>query len=489
MRVVEHIITGQKHNNVSIDEIISSYDDFTGEISDCLINDSDNSRINSIEKCIYNYNKRINYMNNLAATDIINNFNENNLLTEYKNIYKEKNILLRTNRRYPITILTINGNMEIWRYVLRPKTKDDYQRLLELEGVTVIVPKDEYLGLSVLPTKMTVEAMLLTAYKAQQLSSYKLAEETLRNDFGLNVCTATILDVTNIIGRIAFKNECEKAEEAYDGFLKLKHNFRNNKDGVIYIETDGAMFNTRQRTDAGQSWRENKLGLVFSSDNIRSYVNHRNGEIYNKITKREYTSYIGECSEFKKFLFACALRNGYGQYKETVLLSDGAKWIKGIKDEFFCDAQHILDFYHLKEKIYDFSKLYFNRVEKYYKPWAEKICGLMRASKSKEAIKDIAKMQPKVSKMENHINLVSYLENNIDNIDYDSYRNKGYCIGSGAIEGANKNLLEKRLKQAGMRWNAASAQNLMTLKARKESNLWIQDVVIPVKQYYGMDNI
>jgi hypothetical protein len=93
------------------------------------------------------------------------------------------------------------------------------------------------------------------------------------------VCGHNFGRYTNIIARIAFKNECEKAEEAYYGFLKMKHNFRNIKM-VLSIETDGAMFNTRQRTDAGQSWHENKLGLVFSSDSIRSYVNRRNLERY-----------------------------------------------------------------------------------------------------------------------------------------------------------------------------------------------------------------
>jgi hypothetical protein len=225
-----------------------------------------------------------------------------------------------------------------------------------------------------------------------------LVEETLKDDFGLNVCAATIMNVTNIIGSIAFKTEREKAEKAYEQLSQAKLSFKHNIDAVLYIETDGAMFNTRNTSETGTTWRENKLGLIFSSDHIRNYINRKTGEKYHKIDQKEYTSYIGEASEFKKFLFACALKNGYGDYKETVLISDGAKWIKNIKEELFYDALHILDFFHLKEKVYEFGKLYYNHIEKKYKPWSEQICGLLRESKYIEAMKDIEKNKQRLAK-------------------------------------------------------------------------------------------
>lgn len=51
--------------------------------------------------------------------------------------------------------------------------------------------------------------------------------------------------------------------------------------------------------------------------------------------------------EFKRFMFSLAVRNGYGKYKETVLIGDGATWIRSMKEELFPDAQQILDFSHL----------------------------------------------------------------------------------------------------------------------------------------------
>jgi hypothetical protein len=80
----------------------------------------------------------------------------------------------------------------------------------------------------------------------------------------------------------------------------------------------------------------------------------------------------------------------------------------------------------------------------------------------------------------------NYIENNVSHIDYATYINKGYTIGSGAVESSNKYVLQNRLKQPGMRWNRYSAQSLVDLRSKMESNKWFNDVIIPVKKYYGI---
>ncbi|MDR1622158.1 MAG: ISKra4 family transposase, partial [Synergistaceae bacterium] len=68
---------------------------------------------------------------------------------------------------------------------------------------------------------------------------------------------------------------------------------------------------------------------------------------------------------------------------------------------------------------------------------------------------------------------------NAANIDYPAYIAKGYFIGSGAIESGNKLVLQQRLKQPGMRWNVETAQSLLTLRAKAESDLWEKNVLVP----------
>ncbi len=57
-------------------------------------------------------------------------------------------------------------------------------------------------------------------------------------------------------------------------------------------------------------------------------------------------------------------------------------------------------------------------------------------------------------------------------IDYKTYKEKGYYIGSGAIESANKTVIQQRMKQSGMRWSLNGAQYIAALRANHESNNW-----------------
>lgn len=396
--------------------------------------------------------------------------------------------------------MTVQGPLTISRTILIPADEDSAKKLAEIRhddeeaaepnnrikggdngrNITRVVPLDEALGIDRLPFKMSVQLMLRCAYWAQNQCSYQAAEDTILDIMKLKINDDTIRKVTNTIGKIIFENDCREAELAWKKLNDCKLRFPYSKQGVLYIEMDGAALNTRHVNDEGSSWRENKLGVVFSSDNIKSRKNSRTGELEHHIEKREYVSYVGDVANFKKHLLNCALKNGYGQYRETVILSDGASWIANMAKEIFPDAIHILDFFHLCENVYTFAKSKFCLDEKRYIPWADRICDLLKKGKADEVRAEIKNEK----QYENCVNLGHYLELHQEHIDYPEYIEKGYFIGSGAIESGNKVVLQKRLKQAGMRWEVESAQYLLSIKSKVESGLWASDVVKPVFAHY-----
>lgn len=73
---------------------------------------------------------------------------------------------------------------------------------------------------------------------------------------------------------------------------------------------------------------------------------------------------------------------------------------------------------------------------------------------------------------------IRYYENNRDRMQYKTYLEKGYLIGSGAIESAHRNLVQQRLKLSGQRWSIEGAQQIMNLRACKKSDQWDQLVGI-----------
>jgi hypothetical protein len=377
--------------------------------------------------------------------------------------------------------------LNIHRYVLRPKTKADAERLEALEDVTTIVPLDDYLKIAHLPFKMTPEVMLNTAFWAHGQSSYQEAEESILRAHQLKINDDTVRKVTNYVGNIVFQEDCRQAENAFNMFNQRKLQLpTRKKKGVLYIEADGATLNTRCKNESGSSWRENKLGIVFSSDNTRTWTDRR-GEKQRQILKREYVSYLGAASEFKKHLLSCAIKNGYGLYEKTVMISDGATWIRNMREELFPDVQQILDYYHLCENVNTFAKHLFGANPAQYKEWADKICALLKESQHQEVLADL-KQRKKPALCP--VDLYGYIQNNAANIDYARYLKDGLFIGSGAVESGNKSVLQQRLKQAGMRWNSQTAQYLLTLRAKYKSQLWFQEVERPVfKILQGNRNI
>jgi len=380
--------------------------------------------------------------------------------------------------------MTVNGKLNLSRYSLKPADPESKKRLMETEGLKRIVPLDIRLGVDNLPFKMTVGAMLTTTYWAQNQMSYRRASDTICAVSMIETNPETVRLVADYVGGVVFEEDKCAADRLKNQFAGGGVDFgkRNVKDGVLYVQTDGAALNTRNKGADGSTWRENKLGLAFTSDNIRYWTDAK-GKRQHRIYKREYVSYVGNVDVFKWLLLSCAVRNGYGEYRKTVFLGDGATWIRNMVDELYPDAQQILDFFHLSENVYEFAKALFKMDEARYRPWAEDLCERLKASKYAEVLSDLREYR-KNPPPNSNVNLYNYIENNINNIDYANYQQKGYFIGSGAIESGNRLVLQQRLKQPGMLWNDDTAQPLLTLRVKYESGLWENDVVDTLKNKY-----
>lgn len=326
--------------------------------------------------------------------------------------------------------------------------------------------------------------MLEIAYHAIKMDSYQEAEDIISKHFGVKVNDDTVRLVTNHIGQLVFREDCRLADEAFSLFERNLLHYRPEKEGILYLEMDGAALNTRTKDENNSTWRENKLAVAFTDKDFYSWKG-RDNKGRHQLMRREYISLIGAASEFRKHLLALALRNGYGTVRETVILSDGAAWIRNIKEELFPDAQQILDLFHLKENIHGFSRVIFKQEEDESRlAWAKDICSRLEDGRWEDVLKELEIYKDR-SFPPGTVNPYTYIYNNRNNIDYPTYRAKGYAVGSGAIESSNKVVLQSRLKLAGMRWNVDTAQYVLSLKAKEKSGLWYSSVVPLVKKVLG----
>ncbi|MDR1081652.1 MAG: hypothetical protein LBQ79_12030 [Deltaproteobacteria bacterium] len=423
-----------------------------------------------------------------AITCFISDIDERQIIKDAIQEYAYLNVNLKPNVRSSITIQGEFIKFTIRRYLLTPVSQEDRSRLFQLEGRYGVHPLDKLIGIANLPFKITVNAMLKVCEKAQEARSFLAASNNLRDDCDIKLDACTVSDVTSHVGNIVFQHDMEKAEHIHKLSLDGTLPFPAEKySGVLYLQADGAMVHTREKTndDSDSGWREHKLGMVFDSGHMLNMIRknrHVKERIQHKILKKEYSSNIGSATEFGKLFFENAYRNGYGTFQNTVVLSDGADWISNMVLVFFPDAEHILDYHHVSEKILDLGKLYFKKDQVACGKWCARICDEILESGYDRIRQEIVKLERPLKT----IKVSGFLDKNFNIIDYKSYLKSGYCIDSGALEGSNMNIVRNRLKISGMRWNLASAQALAILRCKKESHRWHSDVVNPVRKKYEL---
>ena len=85
-----------------------------------------------------------------------------------------------------------------------------------------------------------------------------------------------------------------------------------------------------------------------------------------------------------------------------------------------------------------------------------------------DVIRGIKRMEPTSPEAKEKIkDVLRYLSNHKDKMDYGAARRAGYHIGSGAIESANKFIGHTRLKRPGAWWYPTNANNILKLRCAK----------------------
>ena len=332
---------------------------------------------------------------------------------------------------------------------------------------------DEYFGIDKLPFKVSIRAMIEIAFWGQNQTSFKRAKQLIKRVRNIDISYVTVMNITKFIGKIIFDYTYNKALKIWNNRCNIDINYINKK-GTLYMQADGAAVNTRVEDENGSTWKENKLGILFSEYDLYKTKNKAN-----QIKHKEYVAYIGSVETFRILLFAKAVELEYWKYENIVFISDGATWLRNMINELFPEAIQILDKYHLVENINDYGKFIFNEDMKKVEKFKDKIIGYCY-SKEYHLIEKELKKYKDIKIPSTVCNLPIYLKNNKDKIDYSTYERNGWFVGSGAIESSNKIIVQQRLKQAGMRWSVEGANYLIALRCFQESGHWdeIEKIVV-----------
>jgi hypothetical protein len=225
------------------------------------------------------------------------------------------------------------------------------------------------------------------------------------------------------------------------------------KNEQTYALIDGSMILTREEYSP---WKEVKLCRTFQpGDRVEDISKARNC-----IGHSNYVAHLGSHDQFfDKVLDVLPHRS------PLVFICDGAKWIWKWIDEYYPNSTQILDMFHCKEHLYDFAKIYYRKDEQQALKWVESCIELLMNKKVSQLLISISELSCSKKQVEKEKQkLLTYLQNNETRINYGLYNEQGLLLGSGAIESANRNVIQKRMKLSGQRWTLQGAQQMLNLR-------------------------
>jgi hypothetical protein len=226
----------------------------------------------------------------------------------------------------------------------------------------------------------------------------------------------------------------------------------------IYLQVDGQLCPTREPRQSAedQGYREAKAVVAFSQADVAE-VSKERYEILHKILRAKVTD-----SDTFRSIIADVYQHARGpQAAEVIVLADGAHWIWNLSGDLLPHAVQILDFSHVKHYLWEAAKLIYGADSAFVRPWVKEREDLLFADKVEQVITHLQRfvdLAPALAP------IIHYFQQNQERMRYGTYRQRGYFIGSGAIESAGKQLTAARIKGAGMRWNVTDLNALLALR-------------------------
>jgi hypothetical protein len=233
---------------------------------------------------------------------------------------------------------------------------------------------------------------------------------------------------------------------------------KRKAEETVCIQMDGGMFLTRLLEN---NWKELKLARIFPCKSVL-----KRDKNSNFIDESTYVVHYGNVAGFRS-----KLDYEIENFKNKVFISDGAPWIWNHVDDHYPNAVQILDYFHAVQHLHEFANEYFE-TEAEIKEWTNALKDNILAGETSKVIQIITELPERKKVKQKQQALIKYYQKNITRMQYKSFLEQGYCIGSGAIESAIKAVLQQRLKQPGQRWSISGLEQMAQLRVIYKSNRW-----------------
>jgi len=224
--------------------------------------------------------------------------------------------------------------------------------------------------------------------------------------------------------------------------------------GRLGVEIDGAM------AHIDGEWREVKLA---------SFLCWRAG-------KADAISYVADwlnSEEFREPLWREALVRGAPEAREVAVVADGAAWIWQTANTLFPRATEILDFYHASEHLWQAGRVVHGEATPQTQALVKRWKAALRQGFSEGLEEELRELAGQIRDPQEVLRKTAdYLDHHQARLRYPLFRQAGWPIGSGIVEGGCKHVIGLRFKRNSARWKKPGFRAILHLRLDLLSNRW-----------------
>ncbi len=321
----------------------------------------------------------------------------------------------------------------------------------------------------------------LVARQATLMPSFELARQELARR-GLNLNVKVVHRSTHRLGeQLLIARRCD-LQRYRDGQVPAGTQLAGKR---VAVQLDGGRMRLRKvtRTQKGRGkakkqkrryqgqWREPKLLTLFEID--------AQGQMVRTSRARIDGTFAGP-DELMELVAMHLHRLGAAAAAVVVFVSDGAPWIWERLDwvvqrvgldrkrvAYALDWCHALHHVGLALAAVGLPEAEHRRVFQKLRKWLKK-------GEAAAVLNELERLGEEASVLEAMATPVAYLDKHLEagHLDYDTMRQRGLPIGSGAIESAIRRVVNQRLKGNGLMWCEGHAEGMVLLRAAALTGRW-----------------
>jgi len=242
---------------------------------------------------------------------------------------------------------------------------------------------------------------------------------------------------------------------------------------ILQVSVDGAMVPLLHK-----EWAEVKtlaIGTVGAPVLKRGEWQVHTGEL-------SYFSRLADCNSFARLATVETHRRGVETAGKVCAVNDGAEWEQKFVDLHRPDAVRILDWGHAAEYVAAAGQAVFGAGTTGFEQWFKVQLHELKHGDPQNVLGKLGGLREELAlqigdgqeseALKTVVTSLQYLEKRQEQIRYADFGAAGYPIGSGAVESANKLVVETRLKGSGMHWAREHVDGMVALRNVVCSGRW-----------------